>query len=59
VFCLGESSNASVGRKEEGMKKIAIIVAGLAAIFVTLNLKDKIEKWVKDREAENLASKAF
>jgi len=41
------------------MKKIALIVAGLAAIFVTLNLKDKIEKWVKDREAGNLASKAF
>ncbi len=41
------------------MKKIALIVAGLAAIFVTLDLKDKIEKWVKDRESENLASKAF
>ena len=41
------------------MKKIALIVAGLAAIFVTLNLKDKIEKRVKDREAGNLASKAF
>lgn len=41
------------------MKKIALIVAGLAAIFVTLNLKGKIEKWLKDREAEDLASKAF
>ena len=46
-------------QREEGMKKIALILAGLAAIFVTLNLKGKIEKWVKDREAENLASKAF
>jgi hypothetical protein len=26
---------------------------------VTLNLKGKIEKWLKDREAEDLASKAF
>ena len=41
------------------MKKIALIVAGLAAIFVTLNLKGKIEKWVMDKKAENLASKAF
>ena len=41
------------------MKKIALVVAGLAAIFVTLNLKGKIENWVRDREAENLASKAF
>jgi len=42
------------------MKKIALVIAGLAAIFVTLNLKGKIEKWViKDRAAETLASKAF
>jgi hypothetical protein len=46
-------------QREEGMKKIALIVAGLTAIFVTLNLKGKIEKWLKDREAEDLASKAF
>jgi hypothetical protein len=26
---------------------------------VTINLKGKIEKWIKDREAEDLASKAF
>ena len=41
------------------MKKIALIMAGLAAILVTINLKGKIEKWMKDREAEDLASKAF
>ncbi len=41
------------------MKKIALIMAGLAAIFITLNVKDKIEKRVKDREGEDLASKAF
>ena len=41
------------------MKKIALILAGLAAIIVTLNLKGKIAKWLKDREAEELASKAF
>ena len=46
-------------RQEEKMKKIALIMAGLAAIFVTINLKGKIEKWLKDREAEDLASKAF
>jgi len=45
--------------REEVMKKIALIVAGLAAIVVTLNLKGKIGKWLKDREAEDLASKAF
>jgi len=41
------------------MKRIALVVAGLAAIFVTLNLKAKMEKSVRDREAEDLASKAF
>jgi hypothetical protein len=41
------------------MKKIALIVAGLAAIVLTLNLKGKIVRWLKDREAENLASRAF
>lgn len=46
-------------QREEGMKKIAFIVAGLAAIAVTLNLRGKIGKWWKDREAEELASKAF
>ena len=46
-------------QREEGMKKIAIIVASFAAIVVTLNLKGKIGKWLKDREAEDLASKAF
>ncbi len=45
--------------REEDMKKIALIIAGLAAVFVTLNLKCKIEKWLKDREAEELASRAF
>jgi len=41
------------------MKKIALVVAGLAAIFVTLNLKGKREISERDREAEDLASKAF
>lgn len=45
--------------REVGMKKIALIVAGLAAIVVTLNLKGKIGKWLRDREIEDLASKAF
>jgi len=46
-------------QREEVMKKIALIVAGLAAIVVTINLKCKIGKWWKDREAEDLATKAF
>ncbi len=41
------------------MKKIAFIVASLAAIVVTINLKGKIGKWLRDKEAEELASKAF
>ena len=41
------------------MIKIALIMAGLATIFLTINLKAKVEKWLKNREAENLASKAF
>jgi hypothetical protein len=52
------SYKLNVGQ-EERMKKIALIMAGLAAIFVTINLKSKIEKWMKEREAEDLASKAF
>jgi len=46
-------------QREKGMKKIALIVAGLVAIFLTFGLKGKIEKWLKDREAEDTASRAF
>ena len=41
------------------MKKVVLVVAGLAAIFLTLNVTSKIQKWLKDREAEDIASKAF
>jgi hypothetical protein len=41
------------------MKKIALILAGLLAVFLTFNLKGKIQKWLKDREAEDVASRAF
>lgn len=41
------------------MKKVALVVAGLVAVFLTFNLKGKIQKWLKDREAEDVASKAF
>lgn len=44
---------------EEGMKKMALVVAGLVAILLTFNLTGKVQKWLKDREAEDLASKAF
>lgn len=41
------------------MKKIALVLAGLVAIFLTFNLKGKVQKWLKDRKAEEVASKAF
>lgn len=44
---------------EEDMKKMALVVGGLVAILLTFNLTGKIQKWLKDREAEDLASKAF
>jgi hypothetical protein len=41
------------------MKKIAFILASLMAIFLTFNLRGKVQKWLKDRKAEEVASKAF
>jgi hypothetical protein len=41
------------------MKKIVLLVVGLVAVFLTFNLKGKVQKWLNDRKAEEVASKAF
>jgi len=41
------------------MKKIALVMAGLVAVFLTFSLKGKVQRWLKDREADDVASKAF
>ena len=42
------------------MKKIALIMAGLLAFFLTLNVKNKFHKRAdKEVEKEDIASKAF
>ena len=44
---------------EDRMKKFALIMAGVVAIILTPYVKGKIEKWVKDKQTEDIAAKAF